>query len=123
MEQKERVQLLWAISFVVSGIVFVLAFAYSPLIGALVTLAYIMLYVGLAAVFLIVFREIETLRKDTVQKLKERKDELEDVEKAIRGKYYSKRIDAGSFKQMIQDYEKKLTEIEVKIKRLEGKKK
>ena len=121
MDQMVRAQILWAISFVVSGIVFVLAFMYSPRIGALVTLAYIMLYVGLSAVFLIVFREIENLRKDTLHKLRERKEEIEDIEKAIRSKYYQKKIDAESFKKIMQDYEKKLAELEVKIKRFERK--
>lgn len=122
MNQQERAQMLWTISFVVSGIVFILAFMYSPLIGTLITLGYIMLYVGLSAVFLIVFREIERLRKGAMEELREKKAELEDVQKAIRGKYYSKRIDTEAFKGIMQDYERKLTEIEVKIKRLEGKK-
>jgi predicted membrane protein len=123
MNQKDRAQFLWAVSFVVSGIVFILAFMYSPLVGTMVTLAYIMLYVGLSSIFLVIFREIEKLKKDTLQKLKDRKDELEEVESAIRGKYYKKRIDTPSFKQIMRDYEKKLTEIEVKIKRLEDEKK
>ena len=38
-------------------------------------------------------------------------------------KFYKKRIDPSSFRQIMRDYEKKLTEIEVKIKRLEGRKK
>jgi hypothetical protein len=121
MKQHERVQVLWAISFVVSGLVFILAFMYSPRIGALVTLAYIMLYVGLSAVFLVVFKELENLKKDTLNRLRERKSEIEEIEKALAGKYYRKRIDAPSFRRIMQDYEKKLTEIEVKIKRLEGK--
>ncbi len=123
MNQETRAQILWAVSFVVSGIVFILAFMYSPRIGTLVTLAYTMLYVGLSAVFLIVFREIKILRNDTVRKLKERKEEIEDIENALRGKFYKKRIDEGSFRTIMQDYEKKLTEIEVKLRRLEGKKK
>lgn len=123
MNRQERAQFLWAVSFVVSGVVFILAFMYSPLVGTMVTLAYIMLYVGLSSVFLVIFREIEKLRQDTLQKLKERKEEIEEIEKAIQGKYYRKRIDTPSFKEIMRDYEKKLTEIEVKIRRLEGKKK
>lgn len=121
MNQEERAMLIWSVFFVVSGFVFILAFVFSPVIGTLVTLAYISLYVGLSAVFIIVFREIESVRKDTLEKLRERKEEVEDVEKAIKGKFYSKRIDAPAFRVMMQDYEKKLTEIEVKIKRLERK--
>lgn len=123
MNRQERAQFLWAVSFVVSGVVFILAFMYSPLVGTMVTLAYIMLYVGLSSVFLVIFREIEKLRQDTLQKLKERKEEIEEIESAVRGKYYKKRIDTPSFKEIMRDYEKKLTEIEVKIRRLEGKKK
>jgi uncharacterized membrane protein len=122
MKQEERAIAIWSTFFVVSGFVFILAFVFSPIIGTLITLAYIMLYVGLSAVFIIVFREIESLRKDTVEKLTERKEELEELKNAIKGKYYKKKIDEGSFRQIIQDYERKLTEIEVKIKRLEGKK-
>jgi len=109
------------VSFVISGIVFILAFMYSPMIGTLITLAYIMLYVGLSSAFLVVFREIESVKENTLQKLKERKEEIEDIENAIRGKYYKKKIDTSSFKRIMEDYEKKLAEIEVKIKRLEGK--
>lgn len=123
MNQQEHVHIIWTISFVVSALVFILAFMYSPMIGTLITLGYIMLYVGLSSVFLLVFREIEKLRKDTISQLKDKKAELEDVETAIRGKYYKKKIDSGAFKEIMQEYEQKLTEIEVKIKRLEGKKK
>ena len=84
----------------------------------MITLAYIMLYVGLAAAFIIVFREIEVLKQDTVENLTDRKEELEEVQSAIKSKYFKKKIDEPSFKKIIQDYEKILTEIEVKIKRL-----
>jgi uncharacterized membrane protein len=122
MKQEERAIVIWSTFFVVSGFVFILAFVFSPIIGTLIALAYIMLYVGLCAVFIMVFREIENLRKDTVEKLKERREELEELKSAIKGKYYKKMIDEGSFRHIIQDYERKLTEIEVKIKRLGGKK-
>ena len=122
MNQEERAIIIWSTFFVISGIVFILALFFSPVIGAMITLAYIMLYVGLAAAFIIVFREIEVLKKDTIENLTERKEELEDVKSAIKSKYFKKKIDEPSFKKIIQDYEKMLTEIEVKIKRLEGKK-
>ena len=121
MRQEERAMIIWSIFFVVSGFVFILAFIFSPIIGTLVTLAYIMLYAGLCAVFIIVFREIESLRKDTLGKLKERKDELEEVKDAVKGKYFKKKIDAPAFRQIMQDYERKLTEIEVKINRMQKK--
>ena len=36
----------------------------SPALGAIITLGYIMAYVGVSAAFIIVFREIENLKKD-----------------------------------------------------------
>lgn len=122
MNQEERAIIIWSTFFVISGIVFILALFFSPVIGAMITLSYIMLYVGLCAAFIIVFREIEVLKKDTIENLTERKEELEEVKSAIKSKYFKKKIDEPSFRHIIQDYEKMLTEIEVKIKRLEGKK-
>lgn len=119
MNQQERAILIWSVFFVVSGIVFVMAFFYSPLIGTLVTFAYIMMYVGLSAAFIIVFREISMLKKDSMSALMDRKEELEEIEKALKGKYFRKKIDDKAYKSMADDYEKKITEIEVKIKRLE----
>ena len=121
MNQQERAILIWSVFFFVSGFVFILAFVFSPVIGTLITTAYILLYVGLSAAFIIVFREISDIRKDTAETLRERKEELEEVEKALKGKYYKKKIDDASYKRMMQDYEKIITEIEVKIKRLERK--
>ncbi len=118
MNQQERAMLIWSVFFVISGIVFIIAFFYSPVIGTLVTTAYIILYVGLSATFIIVFREISLLKKDTISTLKERKEELEEVENALKGKYYRKKIDDASYRRMVEDYEKTITEIEVKIKRL-----
>ena len=122
MNQEERAIIVWSVFFVMSGFVFIVAFMFSPAIGALVTLAYIILYVGLSAAFVMVFRTIESLRKDTLSQLSERHDELEDVKKAIRDKYFQKKIDPASFRKMMEDYEKKLTEIEVKMKRMEKRK-
>ena len=110
--------LIWSIFFVISGIVFIIAFFFSPIIGIMVTTAYILLYVGLSATFIIVFREISVLKKDTVDTLKDRKDELEEVERALKGKYFKKKIDDASYKRMVEDYEKMITELEVKIRRL-----
>ncbi len=119
MNQQERAILIWSVFFVISGFVFMLAFFYSPVLGAMITTAYIMLYMGLSAAFIIVFREIAVLRKDTIDTLRDRKDELEEVEKALKGKYFRKKIDDSSYRRMIEGYEKMITEIEVKIKRLE----
>jgi uncharacterized membrane protein len=122
MNQQERAILVWSIFFVISGLFFMLAFAFFPLVGAIVTSAYIILYVGLSAVFIMVFREIAVLRKDTLESLKDKKEELEEVEKALKGKYFKKKIDDSSYRSMVQDYEKMITELEVKIKRLKRKK-
>ena len=119
MNQQERAMLIWSVFFVVSGSVFIAAFLFSPLIGTLVTTAYIILYLGLSAVFVIVFREISSLREDTVSGLRERKEELEEVVKALKGKYFRKKIDSESYRKMAEDYEKLITEIEVKIARHE----
>ncbi len=119
MNQQERAILIWSVFFVMSGVVFMSAFFYSPVIGTMVTTAYIMMYMGLSAAFMIVFRELSVLRKDTADTLKERKEELEEIEKALKGKYFRKKIDDSAYRRMVEDYEKMITEIEVKIKRLE----
>ena len=49
-------------------------------------------------------------------------DELEEVKDAVKGKYFKKKIDAPAFRKIMQEYEQKLTEIEVKINRIEKQK-
>ncbi len=120
MNQQERAMLVWSVFFVISGIVFMVAFFYSPVIGAMVTTAYIMMYMGLSAVFIIVFRELSILRKDTIDTLSERKEELEDVKQALKSKYFRKKIDDTSYRHMTEEYEKRITELEVKITRLKS---
>ncbi|MBN1897115.1 MAG: hypothetical protein JW789_05365 [Candidatus Aenigmarchaeota archaeon] len=119
MNQQERAILIWSVFFLISGIVFIVAFLFSPVTGTLVTTAYIILYVGLSAVFMILFKELSMIKSDTLDTLKDRKEELEEVEKALKGKYFRKKIDDASYKNMVQEYEKLITEIEVKIKRLD----
>jgi membrane protein implicated in regulation of membrane protease activity len=118
MNRQERAMLVWSVFFVVSGVVFMMAFMFSPVVGTLVTTAYILMYLGLSAVFVMVFRELSTIRKETVDTLVERKEELEEVENALKSKYFKKKIDDSSYRKMVQDYEKTITELEVKIKRL-----
>ncbi len=119
MNQQERAILIWSVFFLISGVVFIVAFLFSPVTGTLVTTAYIILYVGLSAVFMILFKELSMIKSDTLDTLKDRKEELEEVEKALKGKYFRKKIDDASYKNMVQEYEKLITEIEVKIKRLD----
>ena len=119
MRQEERAILIWSVFFVISGLVFISAFFFSPVVGVLFTTAYILLYLGICLVFIMVFREIESIKINKLSELKERREELEDLKKAIKKKYYSKKLDEKTFNKIIQDYEKMLTEIDVKIKRLE----
>ncbi len=118
MKQEDKLQILWAISFIISGVVFFLAFWFTPIIGWFAALGYIILYVALAFGFLIVFRSLETLNVEVISSLKARKKEIEEMKKSIEKKYLKKKIDAETFKKLMQDYEEKLTEIEVKIKNL-----
>ncbi|RLJ08181.1 MAG: hypothetical protein DRP13_02735 [Candidatus Aenigmatarchaeota archaeon] len=118
MRHEERLQMLWAVSFIISGVVFGLAFWFTPIIGFLAVLGYIILYVGLAFAFLMVFRGMATLNIELMDALKTRKKELEEMKRVVEKKYYKKKIDEETFKKLMQDYEEKLTEIEVKINNL-----
>jgi membrane-bound ClpP family serine protease len=121
MKYEERLQIIWAVSFVISGLVFALAFWFTPIIGAFAVLGYIILYVSLATAFLLVFREIEKLSSDTLDTLKIREKEIKDVMKEIEKKYYKKKIDIETYKRMAQEYEKQLAEIKVKVNNIRGK--
>lgn len=118
MKQQDKLQLVWAISFVISGIIFGLAFWFTPIIGVLATLGYIILYIGLAMAFLMVFKGISKLNLELIESLEMRKNEIEEMKSEIENKYYKKKIDEETFKRLMQDYEEKLTEINIKIKNL-----
>jgi membrane protein implicated in regulation of membrane protease activity len=122
MNPQERAMLIWSVFFVISGLVFMIAFFSYPLTGTLVTTAYILLYLGLSTIFVMVFREISSLREETVSGMREKKDEMEEVVKALKNKYFRKKIDDESYRKMAQDYEKLITELEVKIARHDRKK-
>ena len=121
MNYEEKLQVLWAGSFVVSGIIFAVAIYITPMIG-LFALGYIVLYVGLAMAFMMMFRSMGTLPRDTLKTMKDRKKEIEEVEKEIEGKFFSKRIDKDTYSSMMQDYERQLAELEVRIKGMNRKK-
>ncbi|MBM3303594.1 MAG: hypothetical protein FJY76_00725 [Candidatus Aenigmarchaeota archaeon] len=123
LSRQDKAQIIWAASFVVSGVILGIAIWMIPVIGLLATASFIVVYIGISAAFLFVFREIESVKTDTLDKLKERHDELLEVKKAIAGKYYRRKIDEGAFRNITQHYERKLTELEVKIKKLERKNK
>jgi len=123
LNRQDKAEIIWAASFVISGIILGLAIWMIPVIGVLATASFIVVYIGISAAFLFVFREIESVKEDTLDKLKERHEELLEVKKAIEGKYYRRKIDEQAFRNITQHYERKLTELEVKIRKLERKRK
>jgi integral membrane sensor domain MASE1 len=118
MKQEDRLQLIWAGTFIMSGIIFALAFWFTPIIGTLATLGYIIMYVGLSAAFLMVFRSMTRLNTEFTDTLKRKKTEIEQMKRSVERKYLKKRIDEQTYKRLVQDYEQQLTELEVKIKNL-----
>jgi integral membrane sensor domain MASE1 len=118
MRQEDRLQLIWAVTFIMSGVIFALAFWFTPVIGTLAALGYIIMYVGLSMAFLVVFRSMTKLNTEFVDTLKNKKNEIEQMKKSIERKYLKKRIDEQTYKRLAQDYEQQLTELEVKIKNL-----
>jgi len=118
MRHEDKLQLIWAVCFIMSGIIFIVAFWSAPIIGTLVTLGYVIMYVGLSVAFLLVFRSMGKLNTEFIDSLKRRKSDLEQMKKSVERKYLKKRIDEQTYHRLIQDYERQLTEIEVKIKGL-----
>ncbi len=121
MDHEDKLQLLWAASFVVSGVIFAIALYITPMVG-LFAMGYIVLYVGLALAFMMIFRHINSIAKESVESLKERKREVEEIEKEIEKKFYKKKIDKETYNRMMQDYEKQLTELDVRIRNLQRRK-
>ena len=118
MKQEDRLQMIWAITFIMSGVIFALAFWFTPIIGTLAALGYIIMYVGLSVVFLIVFRSMARLNTEFVDTLRAKKNDIEQMKKSIERKYLKKKIDEQTYRRLVQDYEQQLTELEVKIKNL-----
>ena len=118
MRPEDRLQLIWAATFIMSGIVFALAFWFTPIIGTLAALGYIIMYVGLSMAFLLVFRNMSRLNTELVDTLKSKKSDLEQMKKSVERKYLKKRIDEQTYRRLVQDYERQLTELEVKIRNL-----
>jgi uncharacterized membrane protein len=116
MHYEEKLQVLWAVCFIVSGIIFAMAFWFTPIIGTLAALGYIVLYVGLSISFLIVFSGMKKLSMHLSTSLKTRKQEIMEIQKELKGKYLRKKIDEDSYKRLVQRYESELTEIDVKLK-------
>jgi hypothetical protein len=119
MNRQDKAQIIWAASFVVSGIILGLAIWMIPSIGILATASFIVVYIGISAAFLFVFREINSVKAETLENLKEKYDEIREFQKTIEKKFYSRKIDQDTFKQIEQHYERKLAELEVKINKIE----
>lgn len=118
MRHEDKLQVIWAATFIMSGVIFALAFWFTPIIGTLAALGYIIMYVGLSVAFLMVFRSMTKLNTEFVDTLRSKKRELEQMKKSIERKYLKKRIDEQTYKRLAQDYEQQLTELEVKIRNL-----
>jgi uncharacterized membrane protein len=123
MNYEEKLQLLWALCFIISGIIFALAFWFTPVIGVLAALGYIILYVGLSLAFLIVFSGMRKLNYHLATSLKRRKDEINDIQEELRHKYLKKKIGEEAYQRLQERYESELTEIEVKLKEIENERK
>jgi hypothetical protein len=118
MNYEEKLQVLWAICFIVSGVIFALAFWLTPIIGLLAAMGYIILYVGLSLSFLIVFSGMKKLNMHLASTLQRRKDEVGEIQKELKNKYLKKKIDEGAYKRLMERYESELTEIDVKLKEI-----
>lgn len=108
--------MLWATCFIVSGLIFALAFWFTPVIGILAALGYIVLYVGLSISFLIVFSGMKRLGSHLSTTLKQRRGEILEIQKELKHKYLKKKIDEESYRRLVERYESELTEIDVKLK-------
>ncbi len=118
MRHEDKLQLIWAATFIMSGLIFAIAFWFTPVIGTLAALGYIVMYVGLSVAFLVVFRSMAKLNTEFVDTLRAKKSEIEQMKKSIERKYLKKKLDEQTYRRMAQDYEQQLTELEVKIKNL-----
>lgn len=118
MNYEEKLQLVWALSFIVSGIIFALAFWFTPIIGGMAALGYIILYVGLSLSFLIVFSGMKQINLRLASTLKTRKEEILEIQKELKNKYLKKKIGENSYRNLMEKYESELTEIDVKLKEI-----
>ena len=65
-------------------------------------------------------------KEEKLKQLYEEKEEIEKMIAAARQRYYTRKIDEESFRRIIKDYEKKLIELNIKIRSIkdeEGKNK
>ena len=118
MHYEEKLQMLWAMCFIVSGVIFAMAFWFTPVIGVLAALGYIVLYVGLSISFLIVFSGMKKLSKHLSVSMETRKAEIIEIQKELKSKYLKKKIGEQSYRNLNEKYESELTEIHVKLMEL-----
>lgn len=122
MDYEEKLQVLWAMCFIISGVMFALAFFFTNVsgvyAGVLAALGYIILYLGLSMAFLIVFAGMKKINTHLAANLERRRDEIVEIQKELKGKYLRKKIDEDAYKRLMERYESELTEIEVKLKEM-----
>ncbi len=120
MDHEERLQVIWAMCFIISGMMFALAFFFTNVsgvyAGVLAALGYIILYLGLSMAFLIVFAGMKKINLHLASTLKSRKDEILEIQRELKGKYLKKKIDEDAYRRLMERYESELTEIDVKLK-------
>lgn len=118
MDYEEKLQVLWAICFIVSGVIFAMAFWLTPIIGLLAALGYIILYIGLSLSFLIVFSGMKKINMHLASALDRRREEVQEIQKELKNKYLRKKIDEEAYKRLVERYESELTELDVKLKEI-----
>jgi ABC-type transport system involved in cytochrome bd biosynthesis fused ATPase/permease subunit len=122
MNYEDKLQVIWALCFIVSGIVFALAFFFTGISGAyagvMAAVGYIVLYLGLSMAFLIVFSRLKRMSTHLAATLRHRHSEILEIQKELKHKYLKKKIDVDSYRRLTERYESELTEIDVKLKEL-----
>jgi uncharacterized membrane protein len=122
MNHEVKLQILWAVCFIVSGVMFGLAYLLLNISGVyagiMAALAYIILYLGLSVAFLLVFSHIKRISYHLTRTLEFRKNEIVEIKKELQNKYLKKKITEDAYKSLLEKYESELTEIEVKLKEL-----
>ncbi len=118
MRYDEKLQVIWAMCFITSGLIFAMAFWFTPIIGVMAAAGYIILYVGLSLSFLVVFSGMKKLSTHMATTMSNRRYEIVEIQKELKHKYLRKKIDEGAYKRLMEKYESELTEIEVKLKEL-----
>ncbi len=125
MDSEQKLQVIWAACFIISGVTFALAFFFTRVSGAyagmLAAVGYIVLYLGLSMAFLMVFAGIKKVGSHLATTMEKRIEEIREIQKELKNKYLKKKLDEESYRHLTQRYESELTELEVKLKELKRK--